>query len=297
MGSWNMMSYVKLGAGVQASAGADRRVAKARPPLRYHGGKWRLAPWIIARLPAHRTYVEVFGGAAGVLLRKGRSQVEVYNDLDSQVVNLFRILREPVLRDRLIDGVALTPYSREEFYQSYEVTADPVESARRLVLRCYLGHGTGDMNPEGSNGFRSCDIRAGKSYAQEWARIPDALRGAAERFIGVTIEHLDFRRLIRKFDDRATLFYVDPPYPKSTRNSHGKGYVHELSDGDHRELAEMLRACRGRVMLSGYPCALYDELYHDWPRVEKQVQANGRVGAVSRREVLWANFEMPGVKV
>jgi DNA adenine methylase len=266
---------------------------KSRPPIRYHGGKWRLAPWVISHLPSAESYdcfVEVFGGGAGITLRKPRSKIEVYNDLDSQVVNFWRILRDPTSRHRLVNLLELTPFARDEFDLSYEPSGDPVEAARRFVTRCYLGHGTCSMDPNDSNGFLSCDIRSGKSYARDWAGVPAAVSIAAERFTGVTIENLDFRKLIPKFDAPRTLFYVDPPYPQSTRVSGGKGYVHEMCDEDHRQLAWLLHHVKAKVALSGYPCRLNDTLYADWRRVEKAVSANGQRGAVPRTEVLWMNY-------
>lgn len=261
-----------------------------RPPLRYYGGKFRIAPWVISHLPEHRSYVEVFGGAAGVLLRKPRSTVEVYNDLDSQVFNFFSVLRDAEQCDQLVEKVALTPFSREEFDLSYEAVNDPVEASRRFVARCFFGHGTCSMDPNDSNGFRSCDVRAGKSYAREWCGIPDAIKIAAERFRGVTIENRDFRKLIPKFDAVDTCFYIDPPYPMSTRASGGKGYVHEMMDFDHEQLAWQLSKIKGKALISGYPCRLYDVLYSNWRRDEKKTTANGQMGSVPRTEVLWMNF-------
>jgi DNA adenine methylase len=261
-----------------------------RPPLRYHGGKFRLAPWIIEHLPAHENYVEVFGGAAGVLLRKPRSRVEVYNDLDSQVFGFFKCLRDPEQLSRLITALELTPFAREEFDLSYEFTTDPVEAARRFCFRTYSGHGTCSMAPNDSNGFRSCDIRAGKSYANEWSGVPSAIAVAARRMLGVTIENMDFKKLLPKFDALETCYYVDPPYPHSTRNGGGKGYVHEMCDEDHRQLAWMLKNLKAKVLISGYRCRLYDELYKGWTQDEKKTNANGQSGAVSRIEILWMNF-------
>lgn len=258
-----------------------------RPPLRYHGGKFRLAPWIIGHLPAHCHYVEVFGGGAGVLLRKPRSRIEVWNDLDSQVFNFFQVLRDGEKCSRLCDLISLTAFSRDEFDLSFLQCEDAVEAARRFVVRTHMGHGTSSMDPSDSNGFRSCDIRAGKSYAREWLGIPDAVRMAAERMRGVTLENLDFRKLIPKFDDVDTLFYVDPPYMASTRDAGGKGYVHELSEQDHRQLLWLLKGCKGKVALSGYSCGLYEEALGGWRRAQKVSQANGQRGAVSRVECLW----------
>lgn len=262
----------------------------ARPPVRYHGSKWRIAPWIISMIPEHRNYVEVFGGAAGVLLRKVRSRVEIYNDLDKQVVQFFKLLRHPVSARKLIEAIALTPFARDEHIDSYDPTLDPIESARRFVIRCYSGHGTCSIDTNDSNGFRSCDIRAGKSYAREWTGIPEALAATASRFQGVTIENLDFRRLIPKFDAPETLFFIDPPYPHATRSAGGKGYVHELSDHDHEQLAWMLHQLTAKVMICGYPCSLYDRLYKAWHRSEKRTSANGQLGAVPRIECMWTNF-------
>jgi DNA adenine methylase len=267
-----------------------------RPALRYHGGKFREALFIKANFPANfRVYCEVFGGAAGVLLQMPRSKgtrkrIEIYNDLDEQVVNFWRVLRDPEQRRRLAEAVDLTPYSRTEFIASYEPSNDPVEAARRFVTRCYFGHGCCSMDPEDSNGFRSCDIRAGKSYAREWTGIPAAIMVAGNRFTGVTIENLDFRRLMPKFDSPDTFFYLDPPYLMETRDTGGKGYVHEMSTHDHEQLAHFAKSMKGMVAISGYHSSLYDRLYDGWRRVEKRVRANGQKGAVQRTEVLWMNY-------
>ena len=262
-----------------------------RPPLRYHGGKFQITPWIIGLFPDHQNYVEVFGGGAGVLLRKPRSTVEVYNDLDFQCVSLFRILRDPELRDRLCSIVELTPFSREEFELCHHPADDPVEAARRFVFRCQAGHGTTSVDTTDSNGFRSCDIRAGKSYAREWTGLPSAIAIAGKRFQGVTIEQLDFRRLIQKFDDPETLFFCDPPYPSSTRDAAGKGYVHEMSDDDHEQLAWLLHQIKGRALVTSYPSKLYSRLYRGWNTSEKYTTANGQRGAVPRTEIAYMNYE------
>jgi len=238
-------------------------------------------------LPAHKNYVEVFGGAAGVLLRKPRSNTEVYNDLDRQVFGFFQILRDKKQRAQLCKQIALTPFSRDEFDLSFEATDEPIEAARRFVVRCTFGHGTASVNPDCSNGMRTGDHRAGKSYAREWTGLPAAIQAAGQRFQGVTLENLDFRALIPKFENPDTVFYVDPPYPLSTRCVHGKSYTHEMSDLDHRDLAWLLKQVKGKVLISGYECRLYGELYGDWIRHEKNTTASGQNGAVQRTEVLW----------
>jgi DNA adenine methylase len=265
-----------------------------RQPLRYHGAKFRVAGWIIGFMPEHRAFVEVFGGAAGVLLRKPKARVEVYNDLDGQVVNFWRVLRDPEKCQQLARLVDFTPFSRQEFEDSYEPCADPVEAARRFVVRCFFGFGTaGSCDVNDSNGFRSCDLRRSSTYNRDWNGAPEAIVRAGTRFKDATIENLDFRKLIPKFDSEETFFYVDPPYLMETRKAGGKGYVHELTKRDHEQLAWILKGVKGKVAISGYPSSLYDGLYSDWHRESKEVAAAGQRGAVSRTEVLWMNYTPP----
>ncbi|NNJ16988.1 DNA adenine methylase [Pseudomonas putida CSV86] len=260
-----------------------------RPILRYHGGKWRLAEWIIQHLAPHHTYVEPFGGAASVLLRKPRSSAEIYNDLDSEVVNLFRMARDR--GDELRNVLALTPFAREEFAASYSETADPLERARRMVLRSFQGFGSAAASGE-RTGFRSTSVRSGTSPAVDWRNYPDALATIIERLQGVVIEHRDALAIMEHHDRPSTLHYVDPPYVHSTRStkvrhtSTGKSYRYELSDEEHLQLATFLQSRQGMVVLSGYPCALYDDLYKDWYRVSRQAYADGARG---RTECLWLN--------
>lgn len=260
-----------------------------RPVLRYHGGKWRLAPWIISHFPAHRVYTESFGGAASVLLRKPRAYGEVYNDLDGEIVNLFRVLRSERSAD-LIRSLTLTPFSRADFQESYLPSDDELEQARRTVVRSFMGFGSGAASGN-KTGFRANSNMSGTTPAHDWAHFPPALAQVAERLAGVVIESKDAAAIIRQHDGPDTLHYVDPPYPHSTRkvgNPYcGKGYRFELSDDQHRELAGELRGVRGMVVLSGYACDLYDtELYSDWNRVTKATHADG---ARDRVEVLWLN--------
>lgn len=126
------------------------------------------------------------------------------------------------------------------------------------------------MDPTDSNGFRSCDIRAGKTYARELAGVPASIVTAANRLRGVTIENLDFRKLIPKFDSAETFFYVDPPYLAGTRSAGGKGYVHEMTTECHRQLAWLLNKARGKVAISGYQSDLYSTLYGGWRRAKKR---------------------------
>jgi DNA adenine methylase len=262
----------------------------SRPVLRYHGGKWRLAPWILSFFPRHRVYVEPFGGAASVLLRKPRSHGEVYNDIDGDIVNVFRVLRDPATADRLRVTLELTPYARDEFNDSYTPAADPVERARRVIVRSGMGFGSAAVLSKHNTGFRPCSNRAGAVPAQDFANYPRQIAAFTERLRGVTIENRPALHVLPQHDDSDTLFYVDPPYPLQTRGC-ARGvrqkYSHELADDDHRRLAEVLHKVEGMVVLSGYPCDLYDrELYNNWFRYEQETFADG---ARARTEVVWLN--------
>lgn len=262
-----------------------------RPALRYHGGKWRLAPWIIEHLPPHRIYVEPFGGGASVLLRKARSYAEVYNDLDDELVNYFRVLRDPRRAARLAALLRDTPFARSEFEAAYAPTRESVERARRTAIRSFMGFGSASILPRHRTGFRANSNRSGTTPAHDWANYADLLPSLSERLRGVVIERRPALDCIDQHDTEETLHYVDPPYPHDTRTRRGhtnnKVYRFELSDDEHRQLAATLRSARGMVVLSGYASDLYDrELYPDWHRVSCHARADG---ALARIEVLWFN--------
>jgi DNA adenine methylase len=258
-------------------------MVKFRPVLRWHGGKWLLAPWIIAQFPRHQVYVEPFGGAGSVLVRKARSYAEIYNDLDQSVVGLFRVLRSERACE-LVEALRLTPFARDEFAEAYEPNDDPVEAARRLVIRSFMGFGSNGHNR--STGFRANSNRIGTTPSHDWVNYPDSLALVIERLKGVTIENKDAKAVMAQHDAPTTLHYVDPPYVFETRADLSKDYAHELSDGDHAELLTFLRGLRGMVVLSGYPCELYDDVLTDWQRIERAALADG---ARPRTEVLWIN--------
>jgi DNA adenine methylase len=264
--------------------------APTRPVMRYHGGKWRLAPWIISHFPEHARYVEPYGGAASVLVRKDVVDCEVYNDLDEDLVNVFRVLRDPALAERLRVVATLTPYARAEYELSYSAAVDPVERARRTVFRAYSSFG-GTGARRCRTGMRPALGGRGNRPELDWRGWPSQIPAFHERLSRVHIEQADALKLLRKYDRADTLFFVDPPYPHSTRSmvqtaSHYH-YAVELTDEDHRRLGEQLRAMVGMVVVSGYACELYDdELFSGWQRRTRLARANG---GKERTEVLWLN--------
>ena len=257
-----------------------------RPVLRYHGGKWRLAPWIISHFPEHRVYVEPFGGAASILIRKPRSYAEVYNERSGSIVNVFRVLRDfPEEIERVL---RLTPFSRDEFVTTYEAEPeDPIEWARRTILRSMAGFGSAAATKGYKTGFRANSNRSGTPPARDWANYPDLVTGFTERLRGVVIENKDYREVMAQHDGPETLHYCDPPYVHSTRrhgNPYDKCYEYEMTDADHREFAAVVRRLIGPVVVSGYDCELYQELFGDWHSVERKALADK---AQPRVEVLW----------
>lgn len=264
----------------------------SRPLVRYHGGKWKLAEKIIPFFPNHRVYVEPFGGGASILLRKPRSYAEVYNDLDGEIVNLFRVVRDRGEELRAL--LELTPFARDEYRASFPETDDPLEQARRTVVRSRMGFGSNALARGVVSGFRSNSNRSGKTSARDWRNLPDRLPEIIERMRGVVIENRDALEVMQRHDGPETLHYCDPPYVHETRSGlvrHGSGsavgYTHEMTDDDHRTLAAGLRALQGMVIVSGYACPLYDqELFAGWARYEIPALADG---ARERMEVLWLN--------
>lgn len=253
----------------------------SRPILRWHGGKWILAPWVIQRLPPHRIYVEPYGGAASVLLRKPRSYAEIYNDMDDEVVNLFRVARDR--GEELAEALYLTPFSQAEFTESYEAATCAVERARRLVIRSFMGFGSNGCHRR--SGFRRNSNRSGTTPAMDWMHYPEALRQTIDRLRGVVIERRDALDVMADHDGPHTVHYVDPPYVPETRDK-GQDYAHEMTDIDHVALLGRLKELKGMVALSGYRCEMYDDSLAGWLRVDRAALADG---ARPRVESLWLN--------
>lgn len=254
-----------------------------RPLLRYHGGKWKLAPWILRHIPTHRVYVEPFGGGASVLLQKPRSYAEVYNDLDGEIVNLFKMARDH--GEQLAQALELTPFARAEFTGSYEPDGDPLEQARRTLVRSFMGFGSAGASGQ-STGFRANSNRSGTTPAHDWMNYPEHLRATVQRLRGVVIENRDAIQVMQSHDCEEAVHYVDPPYVHETRaiRSRAPSYRHEMTDEQHELLASALAGLSGRVVLSGYRCPLYDRLFGEWRRVDVAAHADG---AKARVESLW----------
>jgi DNA adenine methylase len=273
-------------------AGAPAQGGLTAPVLRYHGGKFRLAPWVLSHFPPHERYVEPYGGAASVLLLKPPCGSEVLNDLDGDVVNFYRVLRDDTLRARLVDQCALTPAAREEFDLAFEPCEEPVERARRLAVRAMLGYGSAGAS-KATTGMRifGGDGKHRKSDMERWARYPDVIASVGARLRSVLIECRPALEVMFQHDGPRTLHYVDPPYLHSTRvrasGSALRYYRHEMGEWDHVHLLSAIQNLQGAVVLSGYQSELYDNALKGWRRVECQSRASAHRGTVLRTEVLW----------
>lgn len=263
-----------------------------RPVLRYHGGKFLLAKWIISHFPKHRIYVECFGGGGSVLMQKNRSYAEIYNDKWDTVVNVFEILRNPITAAELENRLRLTPYSRTEFDKCGEIQIeklqDPIEKARLTIFRSFAGFGSASTNAKHSTGFRANSNRSGTTPAQDWVNYPDHIASFVERLKGVVIENKDYKDIIKQHDGPETLIYLDPPYVHSTRNMQrgNSAYAFEMTDQDHVDMASVLFKIKGMAIISGYDNDLYKSLFPHWLKIERKAFADG---AVERVECLWLN--------
>lgn len=242
-----------------------------------------MSKWIMSFFPPHRIYVEAFGGGGAVLLRKRPVEQEIYNDLDKEIVNVFRVMRDPIQANELRRLLYYTPHSRAEYDLSYEESDSPVEMARRTIVRAYMGHGSRSSTCQYKSGFRS--KRAGSAGpALEWSRYPRHIDSFVIRLRTVTLECADALEIIARYDSPATLFYVDPPYLPETRTSCGKSYRYEMTKEGHVELSSVLHSLQGMVILSGYANGLYQSLYSGWRVVSKDTRAEGNA---PRTELLW----------
>lgn len=261
----------------------------------WYGGKFNHLNWLLPLLPQATHYCEPFAGSAAVLLNREPSPVETYNDIDGEVVNFFRVLRDQ--QEDLIRAIGLTPFSREELRIAVEEPIDnlsELERARRFFVRARQVR-TGLAQTASAGRWAHCKLtsRAGMAGAvSRWLGSVEGLSEIVQRLLRVQIENAPAIEVIQRYDSEETLFYCDPPYPHDSRGDiHAYGY--EMTDNDHRELAEVLTNLKGKVALSGYRCELLDKLYKDWNCIESPSKQCLSVKQ-PRTEILWTNYDVPG---
>jgi DNA adenine methylase len=259
-----------------------------RTVIKYPGAKWSVAQWIVSVIPPHKSYLEPFFGSGAVFFTKPPSRIETINDLDGEIVNLFTVIRDRP--EELERAVALTPYSREEYDEAWialraQAPADPVEAARRTLVRYWQTHGSRSLYKGGWK-----NDRAGREYAyaaRYWNRLPAWIAESVGRLKEAQIEHVPAVECIRRFRSPEVLIYADPPYLLSTRKQ--RQYRVEMEGEDqHRELLKVLLDHPGPVMLSGYDNELYNDTLPGWMKLRHKAMCE--YGG-KRTEVLWVNFE------
>ena len=263
--------------------------------FRWYGGKFSHLDWLLPLLPVEGVhhYCEPFGGSAAVLLNRPPSPIETYNDLDGEVVNFFRVLREQ--RDELLYALHLTPFSREEFYLACsppEEDISDLERARRFFIRAGQVR-TGLAQTATLGRWANCKStsRSNMSGAvSRWLGQINRLSEVAERLLRVQIENRPAIDVIKLYDAPDTLFYLDPPYVHEARKD-TRAYGIEMTEADHRLLAEVLHSVKGMVALSGYRCPLMDELYGDWQRIDAPIKT-AHSCKTERQECLWINYKL-----
>ncbi|QAY80162.1 DNA adenine methylase [Sphingosinicella sp. BN140058] len=281
-------------ASVAQQATSDAAVIPFRRPereaLRYHAGKFQLAHWIIEHLAPHRQYVEPYGGAMSVLLQKEPAEIEIYNDCDSRVVDYFDVLRDHVAAARLRQLLQLTPFHPAELELSGEWHHDPVERARRLVVRTFMSRTTEALLIDGVPGFRSCVGRSGASTAREWAALPDHLEAITQRLRLVAFKRSDALDVIAKCDTPDTLIFVDPPSlpdaRATARQRSRRAFRADMPVADHRALLQALRGSEGMVVLAAQESELYDRMLAGWTKYRPPASLDPNR---AKMDTLWLN--------
>lgn len=263
-----------------------------RAALKYPGAKWTIADWIISHFPdgyESMTYLEPFFGSGAVFFKKRRSVIETINDLDSDIVNLFRVIREKP--DELARGIFFTPWARDEYKISYQKTdQDEVEKARRFLVRMWLSIGAKSSD---RTGWRNNIKGLNGNVASFSTQLPSDILEVAMRLKHsqgkcVQIENQDALKLIGRHNRKNVLIYIDPPYVMSTRSS--RIYKHEYKDEDHIRLLEMINQSKAKIVLSGYENKTYSEMLARWKKFS--IESNCE-GGQKRIETIWLNYEPP----
>lgn len=248
--------------------------------LKYPGGKWRIADWIISQFPAHKVYLEPFFGGGGVFFNKRPSYIETINDINGDIVNLFRVCRERP--SELVAALALTPWAREEYINCYEIEGDDVERARRTVVRHHQSYGTTNSN---LNTWKNSQMFNSPRCPQSWAALPETVFKVCDRLKEAQIENTDALTLIERYNSPETLIYIDPPYLQSLRTRNM--YKYEMTDKQHVELLKLIMQSKSKICLSAYDNELYNDYLKGWYTAEKKTTAQN---GLPRTEKLYMNY-------
>lgn len=250
--------------------------------LKYPGGKWRIAEWIISFFPKHEVYCEPFFGSGAVFFNKVPSYIETINDLDGDIVNLFKVCRE--YPEELATAINLTPFARDEFVNCYSPSENPVEWARRTVVRYHQSFGTSNSS---KRSWRNVQTAGGPRCASMWNYLPETVIQCCERLKEAQIENIDALTLIERYNHKNTLIYLDPPYLRGLRKSNI--YKCEMNDKQHKDMLDLIKTSKSKIILSGYDNEFYNSELRGWSTAEKETTAQF---GLHRTEKLWMNFEI-----
>lgn len=248
--------------------------------LKYPGGKWRIAEWIIQYFPEHKVYCEPFFGSGAVFFNKEPSYIETINDLNGDIVNLFRVCRDHP--EELSQKILFTPYARDEFIDCSKKSGDPIERARRTIVRYHQSFGTSNSS---KNSWRNVQTYGGPRCSSMWNNLPQTVLEVCDRLKNAQIENVDALTLIERYDDENTLVYCDPPYLQRLRKRNI--YKVEMSDEKHKEMLQVVKNSKSKIVLSGYDNELYNNELSGWFTAEKETTA--QMG-LHRVEKIWMNF-------
>lgn len=249
--------------------------------LKYPGGKWRISEWIISHLPPHKVYLEPFFGSGGVFFNKEPSYLETINDINGDIVNLFRVCRERP--EELARALEFTPWAREEYINCYEITGDEVERARRMLVRHHQSFGTTNSN---LNTWRNSQTYNSPRCPAQWSELPETVLKICGRLKMAQIENKSAFELIESYNAPDTLIYLDPPYLQSLRKRNL--YKYEMTDMQHEELIELIKCSKSKICLSAYDNDLYNARLKNWYTAEKKTTA--QMGK-QRVEKLYMNYQ------
>lgn len=258
------------------------------PIIKYPGAKWRIAEWIIDRMPPHIGYVEPFFGSGAVFFNKPKSSIETINDLDGSVVRFFKVCREHP--EELAFALSLTPWSREEFLQSdfCDEQTDDIEAARQFAVRCWQTFGARTKCKTGWRNTMGGKKNHGPDNPSMWRRLPGVVHEVANRLLDAQIDNRSAVEVIERNNGEEVLIYADPPYVKATRTLNGDQYRFEMTDEQHEQLLNSLIRHEGMVMISGYDCEMYRDMLTGWTMESIKTKAER---GVIRTEYLWSNPE------
>ena len=251
--------------------------------LEYPGSKHRLAKWICGHMPPHDVYVEPYAGSLAVFFEKKQSKVETLNDIDSDIVNYFRVIRDK--SDELARMMDMTLFAREEYVAAYGDDPGDTDVGRALKFAVKCWQGIGNSNRY-KNGWRmSRQAHDHKAGCMKWVDLPDRIAAATVRLKETQIENMPAVEVIRRYDHEKAFMYIDPPYLPDMRKNYL--YRHEMTAADHMELLETIKDCKAKIIISGYDNDLYNAVLAGWHKAAKVAQVEC---GIKKIETIWMNY-------